>query len=128
MLHGHSDAAIDFYASAYCRELLDAARPTRFSRERITYSNDIFTGFRTASLPATVDAYEGLRHADGERLLGEGTRLLSVRSKGGPPPEGAGEGLVHALGSNGVVQELTTSPIRKTAAAGKRGRRMWFGI
>ncbi len=31
MPHGHSDTAIDFYASAYCREMLDIAHPTRIA-------------------------------------------------------------------------------------------------
>jgi hypothetical protein len=83
-------------------------------------------------LVATVDAYEGLRREGGERLLGEGTRLPGVRSKGGPPPEGAVEGLVTSPSGNGespasdslgVGQELTASPFRKTVAVKTRESR-----
>ena len=52
---GRSDTAIDFYSSAFCRELLDAAHPTRFSKERLTYSNDIYDSFRGDIWPANTN-------------------------------------------------------------------------
>ncbi len=55
MPDGHSDTAIDFYGSAFCRELLDIAHPTRFSQERITYGSDIFDGFRGQIWPANTN-------------------------------------------------------------------------
>ncbi|MFQ5464095.1 MAG: hypothetical protein ACE5E5_15895, partial [Phycisphaerae bacterium] len=66
MTHGRSDTALDFYASSFCREVLDAASPVRFSKERITYGSDIFDGFRGDIWPAnTLDEI-----AHGGRLAG----------------------------------------------------------
>ena len=60
------DGPIDFYASPFCREVLDRAHPLRFSRERITYGNDIFDGFRGQIWPAnTLDEI-----AEGRRVAG----------------------------------------------------------
>jgi hypothetical protein len=65
-----SDSAIDFYASAFCREVLDRAHPTRFSRERITYGSDIFDGFRGQIWPAnTLDEIAGGRRLAGTRRV-----------------------------------------------------------
>ncbi len=76
-----SDTAIDFYASAFCRDILDAAHPTRFSKERITYSNDIFTGFRGDIWPAnTLDEI-----ADGKRLVGTRRVPLAKLNEGSRP-------------------------------------------
>lgn len=76
-----SDTAIDFYASAFCRDILDAAHPTRFSKERITYSNDIFTGFRGDIWPAnTLDEI-----ADGKRLVGTRRVPLARLNEGSRP-------------------------------------------
>jgi len=61
-----SDSAIDFYASAFCREILDRAHPTRFSKEKITYGNNIFDGFRGQIWPANTND----EIADGRRLVG----------------------------------------------------------
>ena len=66
MPDGHSDTAIDFYASSFCREILDAAHPVRFSKERITYGSDVFTGFRSHVWPANTND----EIADGHRLVG----------------------------------------------------------
>ena len=78
-----SDTVIDFYASSFCKEVLDAAHPTRFSRERITYSNDIFTGFRGDIWPEnTLDDI-----ADGGRLVG-GSRIPLARLNEGSRPYG----------------------------------------
>jgi hypothetical protein len=63
---GPTDTAIDFYGSSFCKEVLDAAHPLRFSRERITYGNDIFDGFRGQIWPANTND----EIADGRRLAG----------------------------------------------------------
>ncbi len=74
MPDGHSDTALDFYASSLCTEVLDAAHPTRFSKERITYGNDIFTGFRSQIWPANTND----EIAIGRRLTG-GCRIPLAR-------------------------------------------------
>jgi len=80
MRRGHSDTAIDFYGAAFCREVLDAAHPTRFSKERITYSNDVFDGFRGQIWPANTleEITESGRLVGGKRIplarLDEGSR------------------------------------------------------
>ncbi len=78
-----SDTAIDFYASAFCRELLDTANTTRFSKERITYGNDIFGGFRSHIWPANTLG----EIADGGRLVG-GSRIPLTRLDEGSRPYG----------------------------------------
>ena len=83
MRHGHSDSAIDFYASPFCTELLDTAHPTRFSKERITYGNDIFTGFRGHIWPANTND----EIAEGRRLVG-GSRIPLARLDEGSRPYG----------------------------------------
>ena len=66
------DTAIDFYGSPFCKEILDAAHRTRFSRERITYGSDIYGSFRSHVWPTnTLDEI-----ADGRRLVG--TRRLPL--------------------------------------------------
>lgn len=75
---GPTDTAIDFYASAFCREVLDAAHPLRFSKERITYGNDIFDGFRGQIWPANTND----EIAEGRRLAGA-RRLPLARLDGG---------------------------------------------
>ncbi len=74
MPDGHSDTAIDFYASAFCREILDAARPVRFSEERITYGSDIFDGFHGKIWPANTND----EIAENRRLVG-GRRVPLAR-------------------------------------------------
>jgi hypothetical protein len=80
MPDGHSDNAIDFYASSFCDDVLDAAHPVGFSRERITYGNDIFTGFRGQIWPANTleEITEGGRLVGGGRIplarLADGSR------------------------------------------------------
>ncbi len=83
MPDGHSDSAIDFYASAYCREMLDSADPTRFSKERLTYSNDIFTGFRSHVWASNTND----EIADGHRLAGT-RRIPLARLADGSRPYG----------------------------------------
>ncbi len=68
MPDGHSDTAIDFYESSFCREILDAAHPTRFSKERITYGSDVFTEFRGR-----------IRQANTNDEIAEGRRLVGTR-------------------------------------------------
>lgn len=76
-------SAIDFYASAFCRDILGAAHPTRFSKERITYANDIFDGFRGHIwLANTLDEIAG-----GGRLVG-GRRAPLARLADGSRPYG----------------------------------------
>ena len=78
-----SDSAIDFYASAFCREVLDRAHPTRFSKEQITYGSNIFDGFRGRIWPAnTLDEIAGGRRLAGTR------RVPLARLNGGSRPYG----------------------------------------
>jgi hypothetical protein len=63
---GRPDSAIDFYGSPFCKEVLDAAHPLRFSKERITFGNDIFDGFRGQIWPANLND----EIADERRLAG----------------------------------------------------------
>ncbi len=83
MPDGHSDTALDFYASSFCEEVLDAAHPVRFSKERITYSNDLLTGFRGHVWPANTND----EIADGGRLAGT-RRIPLVRLNEGSRPNG----------------------------------------
>ena len=81
MPDGLSYTAIDFYSSAFCREMLDCAHPTRFNKERITYSNDIYTGFRGQIWPAnTLDEI-----ADGGRLVSTRRIPLAKLAEGSRP-------------------------------------------
>ena len=73
-----SDTAIDFYASAFCKEVLDAAHPLRFSKERITYGHDLYGSFRSHVRPANTND----EIADGRRLAGA-RRLPLARLDGG---------------------------------------------
>jgi len=73
-----SDTAIDFYASAFCKEVLDAAHPPRFSKERITYGHDLYGSFRSHVWPANTND----EIADGRRLAGA-RRLPLARLDGG---------------------------------------------
>ncbi len=83
MPHGRSDTAIDFYSTSFCTDVLDTAHPTRFSKERITYSNDIFEGFRGRIWPAsTLDEI-----ADGKRIVG-GSHIPLARLDDGARPYG----------------------------------------
>jgi len=63
-----SDSVIDFYGSPFCKEVLDAAHPLRFSRERITYGNNIFDGFRGQ-----------IRQVNTEEDIAAGRRLVGTR-------------------------------------------------
>ena len=47
MPDGLGDTSIDFYASSFCKDVLNIAHPTRFSKERITHSSDVFDLFRS---------------------------------------------------------------------------------
>jgi hypothetical protein len=77
------DSAMDFHASAFCREVLDAAHRLRFSRERITYGQDIYGSFRSRIWPAnTLDEI-----AEGRRLAGT-RRVPLARLNGGSRPYG----------------------------------------
>lgn len=78
MPDGHSDTAIDFYSSSFCKEILDTAHATRFSKERITYGSDIFDGYRGDIWPAnTLDEI-----AHGRRLF-RGSRIRLARLNDG---------------------------------------------
>ncbi len=65
---GPTGTAIDFYGSPFCKEVLDAAHPLRFSKERITYGSDIFDGFRGQ-----------IRQVNTEEDIAAGRRLVSAR-------------------------------------------------
>jgi len=67
---GPTDTAIDFYGSPFCKEVLDAAHPLRFSKERITYGQDIYGSFRGQIWPAnTLDEIAGGRRLAGTRRV-----------------------------------------------------------
>ncbi len=81
MPDGHPDTAIDFHASPFCREVLDGAHPVRFSKERITHSNDVLTGFRGDIWPANTND----EIAQGARLVGANRIPLAGLADGSRP-------------------------------------------